>query len=373
MKTHPVPALSKAVGWFSLWGLAIQVAGAEPLVHEAIIEAPCERVWSAWTTTEGLKSWLAPQAEIDLRVGGRMRSSYRTDSTLGDEHTIEQTILAFEPERMLAIRCTRAPADFPFQIAIQDTWSVIYFEPVARDRTRVRLVGLGYNDSEASVKMRSFFEAGNAAVLKGLQQKMAARPHGEASGPQAKPTPEDQTLQLVARLVGGEWIVEGGTGEQAFRVLNIAEFGPDGESVIIKGWLGGPNGMYYHSHSQIWRRPAVMGGGVWFHNLNEKGAVAEGEIRATADDTIEWDWNVTTIAGQRAPVKVRMVFSDADTYDMQLTFPQPNSEPREMQMRFQRVERAPDAFRQPPSAFDLTRRPAPAAGPGAAPAGSQRE
>lgn len=35
--------------------------------------------------------------------------------TLSDANTIENRILAYEPERMLAIRIAKAPASFPFK------------------------------------------------------------------------------------------------------------------------------------------------------------------------------------------------------------------------------------------------------------------
>src|SRR5688572_15022296 len=95
------------------------------LVHEAMIKAPIEKVWEAFTTKAGLESWMAAHAEIDLRVGGKMRTNYRPEGTIGDENTIENTILSFRPKRMLSIRASGAPRDFPFKKAMESTWSVM--------------------------------------------------------------------------------------------------------------------------------------------------------------------------------------------------------------------------------------------------------
>jgi hypothetical protein len=46
-----------------------------PISHEGIVDASLDRVWAAFTTSDGLRSWLAPNAEIDLRVGGLMRTT----------------------------------------------------------------------------------------------------------------------------------------------------------------------------------------------------------------------------------------------------------------------------------------------------------
>jgi hypothetical protein len=50
-------------------------------------------------------------------------------------------------------------------------WTVIYFEPLAAERTRLRVVSLGFGEDDESQRMRSFFEKGNAATLQQLQAK----------------------------------------------------------------------------------------------------------------------------------------------------------------------------------------------------------
>ena len=48
---------------------------------EAKINAPLEKVWSAWTTPEDITKWnfasddwCCPSAEMDLRTGGKFKS-----------------------------------------------------------------------------------------------------------------------------------------------------------------------------------------------------------------------------------------------------------------------------------------------------------
>jgi len=145
-----------------------QEAGA--ITHEGLVNATLEELWAAWTTTEGLKSWLAPHAEIELRIGGLMRTNYNPDGCLGDEQTIENTILSYEPMGMLSIKVKRTPAGFPFPNAIQNMWTNMYFEPAGPDQTRIRIVGLGFTRDEESQRMRVFFDEGNAITLKQLQE-----------------------------------------------------------------------------------------------------------------------------------------------------------------------------------------------------------
>jgi uncharacterized protein YndB with AHSA1/START domain len=144
-----------------------------PIVAEAVIGAPVHEVWAAWSTSEGLRSWLAPHAEIEMRVGGTMRVNYSAAGSLDDPQVIVNTVLAFEPDRMLSIQVGRAPANFPFPNAIFRMWTVMYFEPAESDHTRVRVVGLGFTADEESRRMRAFFERGNAETIEMLRRHFA--------------------------------------------------------------------------------------------------------------------------------------------------------------------------------------------------------
>jgi len=146
-----------------------------PIVAEGVVEAPAEAVWNAWATGEGLRSWLAPHADIDLRIGGLMRTNYDAQDVLGGPGTIHNEILSFEPGRMLSIRVVRFPERFPFPLAVGSMWTVIYFEPAGPDRTQLRIVGLGFQPDEQSQQMRAFFERGNLQTLQALQRHFAPR------------------------------------------------------------------------------------------------------------------------------------------------------------------------------------------------------
>ncbi len=130
-------------------------------VMEVEIEAGIDDVWKAFTTTKGIQSWVTPLSDIDLKIGGKWRANYNPEGKLGDETTIENTILSYDPKRMLSLKATGFPKGFPFAKAAKDTWTVFYFSPASESRTKIRVVGLGYTDSEESRKMRSFFKVAN--------------------------------------------------------------------------------------------------------------------------------------------------------------------------------------------------------------------
>lgn len=157
--------------------LLMQVAGTspDPIVSEAVVSAPAGRVWDAFTTKAGMESWMVAHGDIEPRVGGRMRTSYRKDANLDGETAIHQTILSIDPERMLSYRTVKSPAGFPFAATIGPTWTVIYFEPLDAGRTKVTVKMLGYSNDAESQKMRAFFELGNKATLDALVTRFATR------------------------------------------------------------------------------------------------------------------------------------------------------------------------------------------------------
>lgn len=149
-----------------LTAVLIQPAtAAEPQVTEGFINAATPEVWRLFTTAEGYQLTGVAHAEVDLKIGGTIRTHYDPKGRLGDAETIVQEILAYEPERMLAIRIRQAPAGFPHQDAVDGTWTVIYMNPAGDNMTQVRIVGLGYTDSPQSQSLRKFFAAGNRVTL----------------------------------------------------------------------------------------------------------------------------------------------------------------------------------------------------------------
>lgn len=150
-------------------------AGDNRLVHEGIVAAPVDQVWKAFTTKEGQESWMVAHSEIELKIGGLMRTHYDPKGVIGDPKTIENTIICYDPQRMLSIKVTKPPKGFPFPNAVKNMWTVIYFETDKPKSTRVRTVSLGFADDEESKKMRAFFDWGNAATLKKLQERFTSK------------------------------------------------------------------------------------------------------------------------------------------------------------------------------------------------------
>jgi len=306
------------------------------------IPAPAADIWSAFTTSEGFMSWAVPKAEVDLRVGGEMRTSYNPESNLNDEHTIVNTILAYEPERMLSMRNAKAPAGFANAHLFQQTWSVIYFEPVTPSLTHIRIVGLGYGDGPEWDDIYKKFEVGNAYTLKQLHAKFA--PDSGNDGVASAEHHHETALDILHQLVGGEWIHESEQAEGGlFRVRNVLTMGPDSKSIIGRGWLGDADGMFDHGTTVLYREPGTQR--TRFFNINEAGGISQGDVRAISEGAVEWDWHLLNTDGENHEYKVVMTFSDADHYLFELSMQDEGGAWQQVvSADFKRVEKTPDSF-----------------------------
>jgi uncharacterized protein YndB with AHSA1/START domain len=186
-----------------------------PLTHQAELDAPVAKVWDVFSTNEGFKMLGVAHARIDFRIGGKMQSHYDPKGVIGDEGTIENTILAFEPLRVLAWHITKPPKGFPFMNAYKNTWSVATFTDLGNGKTHLRLTGLGYTADEESQKMRAFFEQGNAYVLDILKKNLgggseAPAPAAATSDEPLSPFAVETTVNAMPRDVWKHWTTSEG-------------------------------------------------------------------------------------------------------------------------------------------------------------------
>jgi uncharacterized protein YndB with AHSA1/START domain len=154
----------------------------QPLVTSAVIDAPIKEVWRAWTEAGEIKKWMVAEAEFELKIGGKMRTAYAAGTKLDGPDSIENTVIAYDPERMLTIRVTRAPAKFPFKEAIAKCWTVIYLLPVDERRTEVVVRMLGYDHTEESQTMKGHFRSGNQYTLDKLKEHFGKKEREAGAG-----------------------------------------------------------------------------------------------------------------------------------------------------------------------------------------------
>ncbi len=152
------------------------MAGERILRTEAVVQAPAAEVWKALTTKEGLQSWMAPVAEIDLRLGGTLKANYNPQTKIGDAGTIVHHILSYEPERMLSTRFTAPESAPPEAKLAQQTWVVYRLGPISSGETRVTVSMMGWGEGPEWERSYAFFEKGNTWEMEQLVKRFASSP-----------------------------------------------------------------------------------------------------------------------------------------------------------------------------------------------------
>jgi uncharacterized protein YndB with AHSA1/START domain len=158
--------------------------GSRILRESIVIAAPRQALWNAFATTEGLKSWEAPVAAIDLRVGGSLEASYNPKAQLGDPNNIKHEVLGFLPGELLIFRNTQAPHGFKHQDLFARTTTIIQFEDAGAGRTRVTVSGVGYRAGKDFDELYAFFHSGNAYLLEMLKAHFEGGPGPSGSAHQ---------------------------------------------------------------------------------------------------------------------------------------------------------------------------------------------
>lgn len=146
------------------------VKQAEPekaLLFEVTIPAARSAVWQAFTTSDGLSTWLTPGAVCDLRAGGEWTAHFPGGKTGGG------TILSFVPEQQV-IMSAMAPEQFP---TVRASRTTAKFEFVANGETTfVRLTQTGWQTGEEWDKAYDYLARGNAQLLDTLRRRFVSGP-----------------------------------------------------------------------------------------------------------------------------------------------------------------------------------------------------
>ncbi|MEP6769702.1 MAG: SRPBCC domain-containing protein [Acidobacteriota bacterium] len=141
---------------------------AKRLDFEVVVPATIEQVWTAFTTSEGLTTWLAPSAKVRMELGGEWQVSFGSGAPAGGN------ILSWLPMEMLSVNAM-APEWFP-AVRRHRTIAVFRFEPVGEKQTRVRLAQIGWKDGEEWDKAFDYLGKGNAELLNMLHHRFTAGP-----------------------------------------------------------------------------------------------------------------------------------------------------------------------------------------------------
>jgi uncharacterized protein YndB with AHSA1/START domain len=242
--------------------------GSHVLVHETVVPAPAAEVWRAISTAEGWKSWAVPVAWAP--APDLIETSYAGAARPGDPTTIRQQVLMRLPARLMVFRTVKAPEGFPDFDTYAKVTSVFELEPLGGARTRVRLTGAGYADTEAGRRLLGFFERGNADSLQALRTHFAGRDAAAIS-------PLRDGLEPLAFLLGHCW--QGAFSDGA-KDTHCFESVFDGRHIRDTHEVRGPGVPYRGETLYSWN---AAQGHVEYTYWNSLGGVSRGTMAPKPD------------------------------------------------------------------------------------------
>ena len=141
--------------------------GARALRIEITVPAARAEVWKAFSTSEGLSTWLAPGAVVDLKPGGEWMVHFPGGSSAGGN------IVSFVPQKEIVISAL-APEQFP-TVRAQRTTAKFELEDRGAN-TLVRLTQTGWKDGAEWDRAYEYLTAGNAQLLATLHKRFVSGP-----------------------------------------------------------------------------------------------------------------------------------------------------------------------------------------------------
>lgn len=145
---------------------------AERAVTASVVaDIPVAEAWRLWTTTEGVTSFFAPGANIELRPQGPFEVYFLPDAEPGQRGSEDTTILGYQEERMLSVSWGLPP--YMTEVRPHHTHLLIRFEPVDDSATRVSLTHSGWGEGEAWDTAYAYFENVWPRVLEAMQTRVS--------------------------------------------------------------------------------------------------------------------------------------------------------------------------------------------------------
>lgn len=144
------------------------------IVKERLVRADVHDVWTAWTTEEGVKTFFAPDAKVELRINGPYEMYFDPSAIIGQRGGEGVRILSYLPKEMLSFEWN-APPQFQAVRNIK-TWVVVQFESNSPNETSVRLTHCGWRDSSPWDEVYRYFDRAWDIVMDRLQKRFDEGP-----------------------------------------------------------------------------------------------------------------------------------------------------------------------------------------------------
>lgn len=147
----------------------------ERAINEKItVKANVDDVWKAWTTSEGIKTFFAPDAKVELRVDGPFEIYINPFAETGMKGADDMRIIGFQDRKMLTFTWN-APPSLP-EARKQRSVVIVRFISRGDALTDVTLTHIGWGEGGEWDKAFDYFSKSWPNVLKNLQKRFDSGP-----------------------------------------------------------------------------------------------------------------------------------------------------------------------------------------------------
>ncbi len=160
---------------YAILALVMPAHAEERAVNETVtVKAGVDDVWKAWTTSEGIKSFFAPDGKVELRVDGPFQIYMNPYGEPGMKGADDMRIIGFQDKKMLSFTWN-APPSLP-EARKQRTVVIVRFQSRGDQLTEVTLHHVGWGDGGEWDKAFDYFAKVWPGVLKNLQKRFEGGP-----------------------------------------------------------------------------------------------------------------------------------------------------------------------------------------------------
>jgi uncharacterized protein YndB with AHSA1/START domain len=148
---------------------------AERAIDKSVeVPASLDAVWAAWTTSEGIQTFFAPEAQVEAKVGGAFHIHIDPGAPAGSKGADDMRFLALQPKTMISFDWN-APPSLP-EARQQRTFVVVRFEAVSDNTTRVTLHHTGWGEGGEWDRAYAYFDRAWGGVLGNLKERFEKGP-----------------------------------------------------------------------------------------------------------------------------------------------------------------------------------------------------
>jgi uncharacterized protein YndB with AHSA1/START domain len=144
------------------------------VLKEVVVKAPVAAVWKAWTTSEGIVSFFAPEAVVEARPDGPFHIHMNPYGAPGLKGADDMRVMGVQENRMLSFSWNAPP--HLAEARRQRTFVIVRLEPMGETETRVRLTHTGWGDGGQWDQTHAYFDRAWGNVLANLQKRFAEGP-----------------------------------------------------------------------------------------------------------------------------------------------------------------------------------------------------